>query len=322
MAQRTAKRPRSKRAERAVARRQAARRRQQLRLAAVVAVVVVVGLLLAFFAGGDDGADEPSGPTARPFVGGDLHSLVADPTTPDRAFVGGHEGVAVSTDGGRMWRQVPSLEGADAMGWAFAGDRVLVGGHPGLFVSQDGGRTFEQRNDGLPSTDIHALGSSPDGEVLYAASPGVGVFASGDGGQTWQVRTEGAGQSFMGRILVDPEDPDRVIAPDMQGGAVESTDGGRTWRSLGGVPGTMWVSWDAEDVAHLVVSGTGGALESRDGGETWDPLEVPAEVTVVEVVSGSTDTLLAGAHDGNNGAVISISTDGGRNWTAGQSAAG
>lgn len=321
MAQRKGTRPQSKKTQRAVARRRAARRRQQLRFAIGVGVVVAIGIAFVLLAGSDDAGEAPSGPTASPVVGGDLHSLVADPATPDRAFVGGHGGVAVSTDGGQMWRQVPTLEGADAMGWAYAGDRIIVGGHPGLFVSEDDGRTFERRNDGLPSTDIHALGSSPDGSILYAASPAVGVFVSEDGGQSWEVRSDDAGQSFMGRILVDPDNRDRVVAPDMQGGAVESTDGGRTWRSLGGAPGTMWVSWDPGDIAHLVVSGTRETLESRDGGATWEPLEVPDGVMVVEIVAGRPDTLLAAAHSGNN-AVISVSTDGGRNWKTNQSKAG
>ncbi|HXF57374.1 MAG TPA: hypothetical protein VNO34_07360 [Actinomycetota bacterium] len=144
----------------------------------------------------------------RPFVGGDLHSLVVDPESPARLFVGGHHGVAWSTDGGKTWRPVDTLEGADAMGWAFSGHRVLVGGHPGLFVSEDGGRTFERRNEGLPATDIHALGAA--GQLVYAASPQVGVFASPDGGRSWQVRTEDVGQAFMGRILVDPNDGDAL----------------------------------------------------------------------------------------------------------------
>lgn len=314
-AQRTVGRPRSasKQAERAAARRRAARRRQQLRLGALVAVVAVGALLIARL-GGEDGDTAPAGPTDRPFVGGDLHSLVADPADPDRAFVGGHEGVAVSTNGGRTWLQVDSLDGADAMGWAFAGDRVLVSGHPGLFVSEDGGRTFTKQNEGLPTTDLHAIGASAEGLVIYVGSPQVGVFGSNDGGRTWETRTQEAGQAFMGRILVDPEDPDHVVAPDMQAGAVESTDGGRTWRALGGVEGTMWVSWDPADTEHLVVSGRGAAAESADGGETWKPMNVPPGASIVELVPGRPGTLLAAAHDGSR-AAVSVSSDSGETWS-------
>lgn len=317
MAQKSATklRPPSKKAQRAAARRNTARRRHQLRFGALVGVVAVGGLVMALLAGGN-GEEAPSGPTDRPFVGGDFHSLVVDPDNPSRAFVGGHQGVAVSTDGAETWRPVESLDGADAMGWAFTADRVLVSGHPGLFVSEDGGRTFEKRNEGLPATDLHAIGVSPDGSLIYVGSPQVGVFASEDGGRTWETRTEEVGQAFMGRILVDPEDPQHVVAPDMQAGAAESTDGGRTWNALGGVEGVMWVSWDPANTDHLVVSGTGGAASSTDGGRTWEDLDVPSGVSIVEIVPGRPDTLLAGAHDGRR-VTVSVSKDGGKSWGSG-----
>ena len=188
-------------------------------------VATAIGGIVAFGLIGRGGG---VGSAKEPFVGGDLHSLVVHPTRPATLYVGGHEGVAVSADGGATWEPLPTLRGADAMGWAFLGGRILVGGHPGLWVSDDGGRKFELRNAGLPATDIHALGAG--GGVLYAASPQIGVFASTDGGRTWEVRTDRVGQGFMGRILVDPDDPEHVVAPDMGAGAVESTDGGRTWR--------------------------------------------------------------------------------------------
>src|SRR5207247_11049459 len=167
----------------------------------------------------------------RPIVGGDLPSLV----TPDGTtiYAGGHTAVSVSHDGGATWARIPSLDDADAMGWAFLDDSVWLGGHPGMSVSTDGGASFAQQNDGLPATDIHALGGA--GELLYAASPVAGFLVSQDAGATWSVRNPQVGQMFMGRILVDPDDPAHAIAPDMRAGAVETRDGGGTWRTLGGV---------------------------------------------------------------------------------------
>lgn len=278
---------------------------------ALMAGLVVVGLGVVaaiVLIRADTGPSSPG----RPFVGGDLHSLVMAPGTTSRLYVGGHEGVAVSADGGRIWRQIESLDGADAMGWAFTDEGVLVGGHPGLFVSPDGGRTFHQDNDGLPATDIHALGSASG--VIYAASPQLGVFASTDGGGSWEVRTDQGGQAFMGRILVDPRDPDHLVAPDMQAGAVQSSDGGRSWRVLGGVQGAMWVSWDPADTDRVVVSGVGQAALTRDGGQTWAQLPVPDGTSVVEIDAKYPDTLYAGVLEGTE-AVVWISRDGGSTWT-------
>jgi len=271
-------------------------------------VVVLIGIaaFLALQRGGDE-----KGSLASPFVGGDLHSLVVDPADDSRLYVGGHEGVAVSTNGGSTWEQIESLDGADAMGWAFTDDAVLVGGHPGLFVSSDGGRTFVGDNDGLPATDIHALGAGEG--VVYAASPAAGVIASTDGGRTWELRTDQAGQGFMGRILVDPQDAQHIVAPDMQFGAVVSTDGGRTWRGLGGVQGAMWVSWDLDRTDHLVVSGMGQAAETTDGGRSWRPVSVPEGASVIELSPSQPEVLFAGVLDGTD-AVVWVSRDGGATW--------
>lgn len=271
--------------------------------------VAAAGLVAFVFLGGRQGE---GGSETQPFVGGDLHSLVVDPSGGSRLYVGGHEGVALSTDGGATWRPIDSLQGADAMGWAFQGERVFVGGHPGLFVSTDGGRTFDMRNEGLPATDIHALGAG--GGTIYAASPEVGVFASTDGGQSWEMRSSEAGQSFMGTIVVDPEDPEHLIAPDMQFGAVESPDGGRTWRALGGPGGAMWVSADPGRIDRLIVSGMEGAAASTDGGATWEPVEVPQGGTIVEMDPSQPDTLYAAGLEGTTAAVW-VSRDAGATWS-------
>jgi photosystem II stability/assembly factor-like uncharacterized protein len=271
-------------------------------------VVVALGAVAAIVL---TRAGTDQSPRGRPFVGGDLHSLVMAPAATSRLYAGGHEGVAVSTDGGRSWRQIESLAGADAMGWAFTDEGALVGGHPGLFVSDDGGRTFRQDNESLPATDIHALGSGAG--VIYAASPQLGVFASLDGGASWEVRTDQVGQAFMGSILVDPRDPDHLVAPDMQAGAVESSDGGRSWSVLGGVPGAMWVSWDPADTDRIVVAGMGQAALTQDGGRTWAQMAVPEGTSVVEIDANDSDVLYAGVLEGTE-AVVWVSRDGGSAW--------
>lgn len=288
--------------------RPAARHRSRGTLVAWLAAVGLGVVATIVLTRPDTGTSSPG----RPFVGGDLHSLVMAPAPTSRLYVGGHEGVAASVDGGRTWRQVESLEGADAMGWAFTDEAVLVGGHPGLFVSEDGGRTFRQDNDALPATDIHALGSGAG--VIYAASPQLGVFASTDGGASWEVRTDQVGQGFMGSILVDPRDPDHLIAPDMQAGAVESSDGGGSWGVLGGVPGAMWVSWDPADTDRILVSGLGQAAQTQDGGRTWAQVPVPEGASVVEIDPDDPDTLYAAVHEAAD-AVVWTSRDGGSTWS-------
>jgi photosystem II stability/assembly factor-like uncharacterized protein len=270
-----------------------------------VAAVALAALLVT-----GDSAPEPTSPST-PVVGGDLHSLIVDPSDPARLFIGSHTGVSVSTDSGKTWAPIESLEGADAMGWALTDAAIFVGGHPGIEVSTDAGQTFEPRNDGLPNTDIHALGAG--GGVIYGASPAAGVLASTDQGQSWDLRTDQAGQAFMGAILVDPNDPEHLIAPDMSAGAVESTDGGRTWSALGRVQGAMWVTWDVSDTDHIIVATTGSAMESTDGGSSWDGLDIPEGASIVEMSPDDPNVLYAAVLDAPEAHVF-VSRDGGRTW--------
>lgn len=262
-------------------------------------------------------------PRRAGFVGGDLHSLVVSPNDPARLFVGGHEAVATSSNTGRSWRPVRSLANADAMGWGFEGDTLWVSGHPGLNRSDDGGKTFQRINAGLPNTDVHAFGAlfGPNDfsgpatypSVLYGASPAVGVFASTDGGKTWDVRTDQVGFGFFGRIVVDPADPAHVLAADAANGPVESRDGGRTWRRLGGLRSAVWLS-ASTDVGRLVASGPAGTVQSVDGGATWTRLRTPKRALLVELQPDVPNVLYAAANvDGR--ARVWTSRDAGLTWT-------
>jgi photosystem II stability/assembly factor-like uncharacterized protein len=282
------------------------------RLAAVV--VGVAALVIVVIALRSAGTDVPALGVAasKPVVGADLHSLVVDSTDPDTLYIGSHQGVSVSTDGGQTWEVVETLNAADAMGWAFTDDLILVGGHPGLSVSTDGGATFKLRNEGLPSSDVHALGAGKN--VIYAGLAGMGTFASTDGGQTWEMRSQQVGGAFMGRIQVDPTDNEHILAPDMSGGAMESTDGGRTWEALGGGPGAMWASWDSRDTDHIIASGQGSAAVSTDGGQSWEPLEIPEGASLVEFSPHDSEVLFAAVLEVPE-ATVYVSKDGGSTWT-------
>ena len=240
-------------------------------------------------------------------TGGDFHSLVADPLVAGRLYVGGHNAVARSDDGGKTWTTVPALDGADAMGWAIEQSAIWVSGHPGLNESVDGGVTFARRNAGLPDSDVHAFGAAD--ATLYAAGPGIGVATSTDMGESWTTVTSSAGQAFFGRILVDPDDASHLVAADVQSGVTASRDGGRTWTPLGTNP-TAWVS-SVDGLTTIYASGGPTPQRSRDGGATWEQVDVPAGATLIE--ASTTGTVYAGVHDGRSVAVWA-SSDGGTTW--------
>lgn len=301
-----AERRRMRAAEQEARRLRAERRRRlvQRGVVALAALAVTAMVLLLATRGNDPGVEAPA---SAPTVGGDLHTVTS---IEDALFVGGHAEVAVSHNDGRTWQQVDSLAGADAMGWAVTPDAVLVGGHPGLFRSTDGGSTFSQVDD-LTFSDVHALGGA--GRTVYLASPQAGLLVSTDGGQHWQVRNGEAGRSFMGTILVDPQDPQRLIAPDMSGGLSLSRDGGSSWKPLGGPMGAMAADWNPTDTEEIVAVGMGGAARSTDGGATWQKLDVPQGTSAIAYAEDS-DTLVAAVLSGEQ-AITYRSADAGLTWT-------
>jgi len=282
------------------------RRRWGLAVAAGAAVVALTaGGLWVSGRGGNSAPDTAAGA----YVGGDLHTLTA---AAGRLYVGGHDGVAASTDAGKNWTPVTSLRGADAMGWAVTPAGILVGGHPGLFRSTDGGSTFTKAAGLGQVSDVHALGAA--GTTAYLASPQAGLLTSDDGGLSWQPRNSEVGRSFMGTILVDPANPQRLVAPDMQNGLVTSSDGGSTWTSLGGPGGTMAAAWDPTNTQRLVAVGMNGGAISSDGGRTWTDLTLPTGTSAATFSADGT-TLYAGALDGDTARAFA-STDAGTTWTA------
>lgn len=262
--------------------------------------------VLALGAGDDDGTPKQA---TGGFTGGDFHSLVADPAVPGRLLVGGHQAVSASDDMGASWQRLDALDDVDAMGWGFTPSATWISGHPGIVTSSDGGQTAKRRNDALPDTDIHALGAGEG--VLYATGPSVGILVSRDDAATWQTVTTTDGASFFGQILVDPANPDHLVAADAGRGPVASNDGGQTWTVLTEFPAS-WVSV-ADAFQTIYASSPEGAIVSHDGGASWTPMTLPAGASLVEVDPHTAGRLYAGVHDGAQVTVF-ISDDRGSSW--------
>ena len=279
-------------------------------VAAVVALVIAVGGGIGIFVTtrGGETADGPAASSDGPYVGGDLHVLTV---LGGKLYVGGHDGGAVSSDGGGTWTPLPSLAGADPMGAAVTKETTLIGGHPGLYRSTDGTSFAKVTGEGELG-DVHALGGA--GDIVYAGTTERGLLVSNDGGTTWTSRNAEAGKMFMGVILVDPTDTERLIAPDMSNGLVASTDGGLTWTAMGGPSGAMAAAWDPTDIEQLVAVGMADSALSSDGGKTWTAVTMP-DGTSAATFSPDGKTLYAAARNGTNASVYT-STDLGQTWTA------
>lgn len=107
----------------------------------------------------------------------------------------------------------------------------------GLWHSTDGGKTWFTHTDtlatlGVSSIAIHPL--HPDtiyigtGDRDASDSYGLGVFVSFDGGRTWKQHNTGMGNRTVGRLLIDENNPDILLAAT-NNGIYRSTNGGANW---------------------------------------------------------------------------------------------
>jgi photosystem II stability/assembly factor-like uncharacterized protein len=233
-----------------------------------------------------------------------VNFLARDPSTGTLwALLGhGHWGAKLSRslDGGKSWADAPQVkypEGARYLGTEIPGEddvapkgpiyrtatllklwtiafgargRIYVGTIPGgLFVSEDGGESFELNR---PLWNHESRG---------------GDLFTGDGtGKTdWfgTPASEGEFAAGIHSIVVDPGNPNRILVAVSTAGVIESTDGGKTWRSRNkGLINDYAPNPEAEwgHDPHYVVLCQGqpdhvwqqnhcGVFYSSDGAATW-----------------------------------------------------
>jgi photosystem II stability/assembly factor-like uncharacterized protein len=171
----------------------------------------------------------------------------------------------------------------------------------GVYKSLDGGQTWT--NMGLETSEhIGKIVLDPrDSNVVWVASQGPlwspggerGLYKSTDGGETWEVSLEISENTGISDVVLDPRDPDVLYASSYQrrrrqwtvvaGGpesrVYKSTDGGASWRMLGGgLPegdvGRIGLALSPQnpDTIYATIAaadGNSGFYRSDDLGESW-----------------------------------------------------
>ncbi len=272
--------------------------------AAAGLVAVAAVLALTVFQNGGDSSNTSAGLPNTP----DYHSLLVNPSDPQKLVLGTHTGLYVSSDGGRSWR-FDALAGNDAMNLARpAGDIIWLAGHNVFKKSTDGGLTWtDVRPSGLPSLDIHGFAVDPrNPKALYAAVAGRGLYRSSDGGGSFLPVSTQVGGNVMA-LAVMPDG--RILAGDMQQGLLESPNGGKDWKQALRVQ-LMGLAVNPSNSKQVLAAGAGIAL-STDGGRNWrSVLDLPQGAG--PVAWSASDPKLAYAVGFNHR--LYRSSDGGESW--------
>ena len=178
----------------------------------------------------------------------------------------------------------------------------------GIFKTTDAGATWTPIFDDQTVSSVGSLAIAPsDPNVVWAGtgegfirsniSLGNGIYRSTDAGKTWSsMGLEKTGR--IGRIVIDPRNPDVVLAcalghsygPQADRGVFRTTDGGKTWQKTLFVDentGCSDIAMDANNPRILFAGmwqleihtwgrtsgGPGsGLFRSKDGGATWQRL--------------------------------------------------
>lgn len=177
----------------------------------------------------------------------------------------------------------------------------------GVWKSINKGTTFKSVFDEYPQSvgTITIDQNHPDtvwvgtGEVWTrnSVSIGTGIYKTTDGGAKWDYMGL-PGSERIGRILIDPVNPDIVYAAVLgalwgdsdERGVYKTTDGGKSWNKILVVnpssgcadmamdpedPSVIYASmWDFRREAHTFRSGGPGSglYKSTDGGTTWNKI--------------------------------------------------
>ncbi len=224
----------------------------------------------------------------------------------------------------------------------------------GVWESDNSGVTWHPIFDGEHIASIGAIAVAPSNpQVIYVGtgeadirtdiSYGNGIYRSDDGGKTWQhLGLEGTRR--IGRIVIDPDNPDRVwvaalghaFGPNKERGVFRTTDGGRTWQKVlyrddntGAIDlaidpsnantlyATLWAARRPPWNVYPPSNGFGAVYKSTDGGDTWHMLRgLPGGPGVGRIgiaVARSEPQRVYAQVDAKKGGVYR-SDDGGKSW--------
>ncbi|GJM35041.1 MAG: hypothetical protein DHS20C18_40420 [Saprospiraceae bacterium] len=250
-------------------------------------------------------------------MSGRVTSIDVDLSDPDIIYAGtASGGVWKSTNGGINWKSIFDKQPVQSIGavavyqhnpsiiWVGTGEGNPRNSHNsggGVYKSLDGGKTWTCM--GLKETkNIHRLIIHRDNpDIVYVGAMGSvwgpneerGVYRTRDGGETWEKILYNNHEAGIGDLVVDPTNPNKLIAAMWEYGRKPWTfnsggpgsglyvtyDGGDTWTKRTDEDGLpkgelgrigLAIAPSKPNIVYALVEAKENALyKSTDGGEKW-----------------------------------------------------
>lgn len=190
----------------------------------------------------------------------------------ERGFVSSRwHGLEKTTDGGRTWASLDSMEGLnyiyfidDKRGWAFGG---------AIWHTDDGGETWKQDVGYESVNDLWGgdFVDSTNGWIVGSDQ----VWHTTDG-ETWQRVTNlpRSDRQFVGVDFINRREGWLTLS---DGSILHTADGGGKWEAMTSLPDTATALRFTNSREGWVLSRDGGLLHSIDRGQTWKPVPLPPQ---------------------------------------------
>ena len=141
----------------------------------------------------------------------------------------------------------------------------------GVWKTVDGGQVWTCVSDSVRLTSIGAVAVAPSRpDTVYAGAAGfdgtAGLYRSTDAGGHWdRVALEG---HAVASVVIDPHNPEVVLAAAGDTGVMRTADGGKTWTSV--LPdskiGAVWLVLDPDDAKNVYAGTRPAGAGGRGGG--------------------------------------------------------
>jgi photosystem II stability/assembly factor-like uncharacterized protein len=205
------------------------------------------------------------------FAGWEIFHMKGSPADPNRIYVSqtsswSGQVIQRSNDGGKTWEAPGGGVTKSPQGWPMGESNRFV-----YDTSSETGKplTTHQFYDGTQhpwefKRVWHLEPSYTDPDIVYAGIEDAAIFRSKDGAHSWQELSglrghgtgpkwqPGAGGMCLHTIILDPQNPNRIVVAISAAGAFRSDDGGETWKPINRGLRSQYIPDQDAEVGHCV----------------------------------------------------------------------